>query len=400
MKKKRICFLIYAVGKANGGHYRSLVTVAEAMSEKFEVLIINVGYTHSNIIIDSKINSKFIFFNGLNTGKPVKEIVDFLQNLPVDVFHSFDYQSLLIGKLLSFKLKTPVLFTKCGGASPNGYYPFNHYLTLFSNEDYNYFTNNTRYLSSEIKLIPNRIAEFDCDKEKINDLKKRYSITNELVLLRICRISNYYNKSIRQAINLTRSLSDKGFHVKLVIVGNIQDENVVEELRKDPSSNLFTLITESKYTRNAKEIIDIADFVIGTGRGFMEASSKSKVMLCPSLDGDLPVLINEMTFQPAFDKNFSERVIFPEETKDENWTNILNVFGDKNTLSEYKNKSFKNFEENFSIEKGITKYAALYQSMSYKTTTKIDLLQHRIFVITKSMGTWYRNLKKSLNGKN
>lgn len=400
MKKKRICFLIFAVGKANGGHYRSLVTVAEAMSEKFEVLIINLGYVHSNIITDSKIDSKYIFFNGLNTRKPISEVIDFLQNKHVDVFHSFDYQSLLIGKLLSFKLKTPVLFTKCGGASPQGYYPFNHYLTLFSTEDYNYFTNNCRYSSSEIKLIPNRIAEFDCDQEKINYLKKRGAISGELILLRICRIGNYYSKSIKQAINLTRDLSDEGFHVKLFIVGNIQDENVFEELKKDPNSNLFTIVTESEYTRNAKEVIDIADFVIGTGRGFMEASSKSKVMLCPSLQGELPILIDESTFQSAFDKNFSERVDFPVDAKSDNWDRIMNLFCETKKISDYKKESFENYLTHFSIVKGAVKYASLYEKISYLPTTKKDLLKHRLFVIKKSMGTWLRNLKYTINGEN
>lgn len=400
MKKKRICFLVFGVGKANGGHYRSLVTVAEAMSEKFEVLIINLGYIHSNIIRDSKLDSKYIFFNGLNTAKPIRGIVDFLQNQHVDVFHSFDYQSLLIGKLLSSKLKTPVLFTKCGGASPHGYYPFNHYLTLFSTEDFNYFTNNGRYSSAEIKLIPNRISEFECDQEKINALKKRGSVSDELILLRICRIGNYYSKSIKQAINLTRALSDQGVRVKLFIVGNIQDENVLEELKKDPNSNLFTIVTESVYTRNAKEVIDIADFVIGTGRGFMEASSKSKVMLCPSLQGDLPILIDQSTFQSAFDKNFSERVDFPIDPKNDNWNRIMSLFSETKKISDHKKESFENYLTHFSIIKGALKYGSLYEKMSYLPTTKKDLLNHRLFVIKKSMGIWFRNLKYTINGEN
>ncbi len=397
--RKTICFLIFAVGKANGGHYRSLRTIAETFTDEYNVFIINLGYTHSPIISESSVTNHFIYFNGLNTVKPVKQISKILDKGPVDILHSFDYQSLLIGKFLSNKYSIPLIFTKCGGPNPKGYYPWNPIISLFSKEDYIYFKNSIKYKNSVVRLISNRAVEFETSFEKILDLKGNYKIRENIVFLRICRISRFYLKSIIQSINLVNHLNEKNHNVKLLIVGNIQDQEIFEEIRELQNKNSnITIITEDVFTLNAKEIIEIADFVIGTGRGFMEASSKSKVMLCPSKAGSFPVLVTKKNFNKAFDKNFSERVEFTTNDQRKSLEEIQFLLNNGLALKEEKEKSYNRYLEYFSMFKGKIKYKQLYSEASFTPIKKSDILMHWGFVIKNNLGTWYRALKSAIHG--
>lgn len=396
--KKTICFLIFAVGKANGGHYRSLRTIAETFMEEFNVFIINLGYTHSPIISESRVPSYFVFFNGLNILRPKREIGEIFDIKQVDLLHSFDFQSLLIGKLLSNKYSIPLIFTKCGGPNPKGYYPWNSIISLFSEENYAYFKNLPKYKYSVIKLISNRAEDFETDYEKIARLQEKFQIEKEIVILRICRISRFYLKSIMQSINLLNHLNEENNNVKLLIVGNIQDQNVYEriiELTKE--NNNIAVVTEDDFTLNAKEIIEIADLVIGTGRGFMEASSKSKVMLCPSSYGTFPVLVTENNFEKAFDKNFSERVEFTSMEEKESLQEIQSLLSNELALKKEKRESYNRYLENFSMIKGEIKYRELYSEAIFTPIKRKDILIHWSFVLKNNLGTWYRALKSSIN---
>jgi glycosyltransferase involved in cell wall biosynthesis len=396
MAKNMICYFIFADGAAKGGHYRSLTTIAEAASSTHKCVVINVGYIHSPVIMRSKLESHYIHFNGLNLIMVIKKIKRIVDLEKVTCVHAFDSKSYLVARVLSKQLKIPAIVTKCGGPVPRNYFPIANYITLFSQEDNVYFSKNPRFKSSLVRLIPNRASSFESDQKMVNHLLDKFNLRNKRVFLRICRIAEYYKKSLFQSINLVKELKEKFPNIALLIVGNIQSQEVLDELRDTSSEEYIFFETEEIITMDAKKIIDVADFVIGTGRGFMEATGKGKVLLTPSKSGEFPVLINENNFEVAFEKNFSERIVFDDVVLKRNFQEIVKLLEDKDKCDQAKRKSVEWFEEHFSIEHAIETYTALYDSLEYKEESKLDILNHWRFAIVNNFGAWYRYGKKWL----
>src|SRR5690554_849813 len=114
---------------------------------------------------------------------------------------------------------------------------------------------------------------------------------------------------------------------------------------------------------NAKQLLDISDAVLGTGRGFMEASSKSKIMLAPIKSSSFPLLINEENFKEAFNYNFSERLTISNFDESENYHDIKEIIT-TSTLKQRKSElAIKLFNEFFDSNRINTKYAAVFSKM-------------------------------------
>ena len=390
--KKTICFFIFGTGAANGGHYRSLQMISEALLIKYDVIIINMGYTYSDIIKSSIIKSYFVFFNGINIINAINKTKKIFENVNINFLHAFDYNSYLFVRILSQKIKIPYFMTKCGGPTPKGYFPYVSSLVLFSNEDYNYFMNNSKYKNSSIVLLPNRMKQFSLDKKKIAKLKDDYSLLNKIVLLRICRICSFYYQSLIQSINLVNELSKcSDNNVKLLIIGNIQDQKIYEKIKiiEEHSDNVI-IITDKDYTNNAKEIIGVADIVIGTGRGFMEACSQSKIMMVPANNSKYPVLITKDNFNIAFEKNFSERVSFNENEISKNFNKIKKCIDNKELFEKTKIDSLEWYNYYFSLDNAIEDYYQMYEKSTFKKDKCFDVFFHCFFFIRKNVGAWYR----------
>ncbi|WP_313264662.1 hypothetical protein [Sphingobacterium sp.] len=391
MKLKRIIYFIFSTGDANGGHYRSLALTAEYMSKKFDVEVIVLGYTFSHIIKSANIKSRFIYFNGLN----IYEVLNKLKNkiLDDDILHAFDIYAYFIVRLLNLKFGNKIILTKCGGPNPMGYFPLANNLVLFSQENVNYFEKSKKFLKSQIHLIPNRTENFTSNSRKIEEIREKYALNRySKVLLRICRISRVYRKSIEQSINLFKMLKEEGHNLALIIIGNIQDQNIIDEFKEKKVENIF-FITEDRYTKNAKELIEIADWVIGTGRGFMEACSKRRIMFCVAANNDIPILIDDTNFNNAFNFNFSERIIFDDDSIQNNKKRILNLIDDFESQKELEGISEQWFFKYFSIQGGIARYEAIYPKLLVEQKDHIDIFFHWLKFIRANLGTWYRLLK-------
>src|SRR5690606_36599822 len=129
----------------------------------------------------------------------------------------------------------------------------------------------------------------------------------------ICRIGNSYKKSIKDSIRLIDVLSKHHLNAKLYVIGKVQDDNVYHELLKISARKAVEFIIEDQYTAEASKLVYLADAVIATGRGIMEASSLYLPILTPAINSDIPVLINAVNFDVFFKTNFSERNVMPEQ---------------------------------------------------------------------------------------
>lgn len=391
MINKTICYLIFGSGKGNGGHYRSLSVISNALKNKFNVLIFNIGYTHSQIIIDSGLENYFFKFNGINVIGTLKKMNHVLKNRNLYVIHCFDHQSIFLGKNLTNYHKIPLLYTMCGGPSPKSYFPYVKYITVFSHENYKFFKDSRKFRKSMTWCIPNRVIDFQVSDEKIKALTSMFHLYNTNIFLRICRISHYYKKSLIQAIDLINNLTDKNYNVSLLIIGNVQDADVYEELvqRQGYRANVY-FVTDDIFTLNAKELIDISNFVIGTGRGFMEACSRGKIMLVPCTNSNYPILIDSKNFDHSFNYNFSERTEFSVEVIRNNFNKIVNLLNNRYDYLLESSNSKSRFNKYFSIEKGANLYINVYESLTYMKYSNIDLLFNWVFFIRKNLGNWFR----------
>lgn len=394
MERLSIVYFIFATGKANGGHYRSLALTAEHMAMHHDVKIIVLGYTYSHIIKDAPVESEFVYFNGLNIDSALKKVT-----LSIDgksILHAFDLYAYFIVRLLRLKLGNKIALTKCGGPNPRDYFPKVKNLVLFSQEDLDYFTARSRYASSGLHLIPNRTEDFLTDISKIQEIKKRFNLDAfDKVILRICRISRMYQKSINQSIKLHQYVNEQGCNAALIILGNVQDQSVIDNLKDSLPQNVFFL-TEDRFTANAKEVIEVADWAVGTGRGFMEASAKSRVMFAVSMQDDLPMLIGSHNFNQAFAYNFSERIVFEKQHIADNNDNIIKLFNDELYERNAKKQSLFWFREYFSIAGAVEKYSNIYKQLQDDPIDNKDLVLHWFKFIRANLGTWYREFRKQV----
>jgi glycosyltransferase involved in cell wall biosynthesis len=149
----------------------------------------------------------------------------------------------------------------------------------------------------------------------------------------------------------------------------------------------MVILTESKFTNEASKMLYLADAVIGTGRGLMEAASLGKPLLAIDKNGEIPVLLNKINFDDAFKTNFSERNVFPKLDNSNNIKSITQIIND--TLSYNENSSFvlQSFEKYFSLEKAKEAYPSAYNKSK---TGKRKLIADLPFIL-RSILSFYRS---------
>lgn len=362
-----VTFFITTFGDA-GGHYYSLMALATEMSKHHNVQVINIGYFASSVLKNITLPYRFIFFNGINVKEASRKIAEVVCCGDNMILHCYDYVSYALLLSNNITSKYPILLTKCGGVPISvNRLPRLKNLILFSQEDLDYYKKVLpKYC--KIRFIPNRVAAFASDRERIQKLICKHHLQGKRVILKIGRISTYYEKTILQAINLSQSLHELDDRYELLLVGSIQQEssynNLISRIEK---LSYIHVENDEEFTHNAKEIIDIADIVIGTGRGFMEACYLNKLMFAPCANFEMPVFVNSQNFKSVFRTNFSERYLCDVKT-----LVPLSVFYSKYATS--ISESRKWFDEFFDIRTAVTKVEEFYKEIEGEST-KCSLLE-------------------------
>lgn len=348
-----------------GGHYYSLRTTAEEMSKKLDCAIVVIGKRESPVINQSKVKTYNLIYKKINIIKVIKDLKNIIDIERPQVIHSFDEDTFFFGSLISNILKKPYIHTKCGGPNSRIAFPKVNNLILFSQEDVRFYQSSRRFKKTNLFFIPNRIREIPSDFIRIKNIKLSVDCDESKIFLIISRLEEYKKKDILQAINLVKKLNSDGIKTKLIIIGALQDVNVGKEIKENMDNNIY-LFTDDKYAINASQLIDVADFVIGGGRSFMEAALKGKIMLCPLKNSNYPLLITEENFQNAFDQNFSSRLTIDNFDPDENYKQIIQVLVNEeyadNVTSFIKSVSSEHFE----ISSQLNRYCKIYNEVKYK----------------------------------
>lgn len=382
----KIAFIISCINsksKGNGGHYHSLLTLYKALKTKNELLIINIGTDSSETLNKENIIIYNIISSTLSYSKNKEKLNTILNKESPDVLHAFDHQALFWARIASQKSKTPYCLTKCGGRNPTKYFPYCKNIILYSKENYNYFKNSKKFENSKIQLIPNRVSAFEISDERINQLLKKYpEIQNfEFKFLRICRIGKAYKNSLIQIINLTNKLVKDGYSCCLVIIGVVESNLVLSEIKQMVNTNHTFIASESTYTKNAKELIGFSNFVLGTGRSFMEASSHGKILLSPINDSDIPLLVKRNNINDVLKYNISERLSIRNFNENSNYREIKLILENSKKYKEYSDFSLEIYDNYFNIYQAIQKYKEIYKKIKFdKKIRIIDFFLHFLYL--------------------
>lgn len=385
----KILFFISVHGHGRGGHFHSLNHISMKIGEEHDVKIISFGPGKSDIIESNPHFLRHINFKGLDFFKLRKIIKQEARIFNPDIFHCFDVGSYNIIRLIIPSNKNILVLNKCGGPNPK-YYPYVNNLILFSQENLDWFKNQQKFHDSNIHLIPNRVNAIRPDKT-FQPIKKK---PDEFVFMRICRIGNGYKKSIDDSIHLIEYLHAKNIHnVKLYVIGAVEDSDLLENYKNHTlvKKEIIVFLTDYIYTSEASKMLYLADALIGTGRGLMEAASLSIPLLAINAKGNIPILLNNINFENAFKTNFSERNEFPDLDNEANLNNIVELIQNENYYAELSKFSKTVFEKHFDLNKVAEAYPSVYKQ---STTGKRKLWKDTPLIL-KSIVNFYRSYLKT-----
>jgi glycosyltransferase involved in cell wall biosynthesis len=374
----KVVYLISASENSAGGHYYSLKTTVQVLQSKTTPIVISIGKNKSPVLK----NSGFEYYHIDESGivRTIFVLKKILSKFHPQAIHAFDSRVFLYARLASYWLKTPCVLTKCGGANAK-HYPVAKQLVLYSIENFEYYSSHPRFQESKIRLIPNRVTLPKQDVSAIEQLFDEIGL-GKAVFLRICRIGSGYRKSIEQSIDLVKELNSLGYLVCLVVIGIIEDQSVFEEVSKEKKEYVY-FFTESKYTAQASRLIDIADFVIGTGRGFMEAALLDKTMLAPTNNTKYPTLVKKDNLNRVFYFNFSLR--YSSNESDAETIDSLKKLLDGNKESIEKAYIQNEAKEFFCADNMGEKYLPLYKNQAgIETVFSADIIKQLAIKIIAS----------------
>lgn len=375
----RVLFLISVKGHGRGGHFNSLNHISLALSQRISVGIVTVGPGRSKLLEDNPFFKLHIYSNGLNLFKVSKGIAKIANQFRADIIHCFDGDIYSIIRFAFVPNKYKIVLNKCGGPNTINF-PISETLVLFSKENFTWFNNNDRFFKTKLYLIPNRVTPITVlsARERIIEKSKEY-----FTFLRIARIGEKYKSSILDSIYLVQKLNGKASkEVRLFLIGSIEDNEVFQQILKyvEKENINIEFLTEDTYTINASKMLYLADVVIATGRGLMEATSIPLPVLTPAKNSDTPILLDDSNFQTFFETNFSERNIADEKSLKFNLDNIIRMIDDSSFYESLLKISKSLFEIHFDLSSGVEKYILIYNNC----------------LIENKKISWYINIKQAL----
>lgn len=378
-----ILFFINNDGHGVGGHYHSLDQISKEVGKGHKVGIVTMGLHPSPILSENPFFLKHIHLSGkikkmfsLN-----RELKGVIKNFKPDLLHCFDTASLNRLLILPATFSFPLVLNKCGGPNPFGNnYQHANALVVFSAENHQWFENNPNYKKENVFLIANRVEKLKLLPEEQRKEKKD---TNKITFLRITRIGGAYEKTLLDSFRMIEDLKDD-HPVQLIVVGKVQKQERFAFFKQEAEKRRLPVqfITDERASK-ASDFLYLADFVIGTGRSFMEALSLGFPVLTPAKNTDWPVLVNERNFKFFFSTNFSERNIADPVSIKENKGDIEQLIANKKAYLNKQKKSIALFEEYLGTKFVLDKYNIVYENMSNIPVKKASLILKNLPYIVK-----------------
>ena len=359
----KILFITYASAVGRGGHVHSMLQISNFISEFNDVKIMNLGdgdscvlNASSNFIGSCNVTDlRFIF--SLNNQFKTK-----LNGFLPDIIHCFDEYSYFLASHCKLFKSQKFIFTKCGGPSSRNKYWFHaDNIILFSKENYNWYQNKKQYSKSNIQLIPNRVKGLSQNELNNRGIEKDLEAFN---FVRIGRIGANYKESILSLLSLVNSLKfNLNIDKKLIIyiIGYVENEIIFQEIKNRANEqNLKVQFITDERTIQASQLLGLADCVLGTGRGLMEAMSLGIPVLTPVSNNEYPILVTQANFNSLLETNFSPRNYLSNISSFDELSAIANIVNSEYNYKTIKDETFKLFDLNLSLNNSKVAYEQLY----------------------------------------
>ncbi|PKP40933.1 MAG: hypothetical protein CVT96_07370 [Bacteroidetes bacterium HGW-Bacteroidetes-13] len=358
----KILYFIATYGADRGGHYQSLLHISSEVGKTEEIKLFSIGDVESDVIKDSIYYEKFISITPNKLVGSIKYLKQLYRDFKPDVIHCFDWKSFVLIKFILLGNETKLVLNLCGGPNPK-IFPIFKNIIVFSKENFEWFSERSKYSSALIKLIPNRVVPLDLRKMS-SDIQYDHEF---FTFVRIARIGKAYKNGILKSIHLIEKLNASGFgKVRLLVIGFVENLEDFNFLKKETDKLNVTFITEDIYTKNASKMLYLADAIIGTGRSLMEATSISKPVLTFDVNVQIPVLLTENNIVPYLKTNFSERNLHSSSDESKAYEEIKALITSKSIYEDCSKFSRDSFEKYFDVRKGAEEYISFYKNIKNK----------------------------------
>lgn len=370
-------YLASTEGHGRGGHFYDVRTVAEEIGRRRRALIVNFGRAPSPVLSDAETHFTFIPHRAGTYARSVRSLLRMIKGKTRPVLHAFDLPSLHLARTAAWIARIPVVFTKCGGPPPDGYFPNVPELVVYSAEDAIFFNGNPAFRGTRVSRIPQRVGAVDVDWERVRALRDRLGIggsERNLILLRISRLIPHYERGFWSSIETVSRLRKAGAQIRLVLVGVPEDRGVLTRLLEG-APHYVSIVTEPEFTLNSSTLLGLADVAVATGRGVMEASSLGMPVLVPVDGADTPVLLSRETLSNLAAANFSPRSSSPVSDA-ASIRNLREILEDASVREGIGRVSREIFLEEFDVRRAADPLLEIYDSAIPTPPELGDFLRH------------------------
>ena len=395
VQRRKVAFVVETRGHGRGGHAWSARTVAEALRAHMDCVLVNVGPNPSPVLQSAGLPYHYVPFHGFNLWSAARGVLAVVDRQQVDVLNVYNTGIYCLARLAALLRRKPLVFTKCGGPVPRWYFPRVEELIVFHAEDARHFATGGKTRAGRVHLIPNRVQKAASDPEKIAALRRRLD-PRRTTFLRISRFVAKYLPSVEQGIALVDRLNQDGLPSQLVVVGAIEEIEAHQAVASRQNAHVI-LATENEFTLRASAVIDVADFVIGTGRGFMEAASRGRVLLTPHRGSRYPALVTEENFPRLFATNFSPRNHLADFDEEANYRAVKDAVRDARRQAMLQAQALRLFQEHFDVASAVPRYDDILGSARPSARLHLFDLLLSVGYALGSYGRYRSRAKQSLS---
>ena len=414
----KIAFLILEASL--GGHIRSAISIAKALKKAGEevYIILPDNYRSTLALIEPDLEfSKTVFWvkKGnivLGTIGIISVICKFIAERNIDVIHSFDLQSHIVGYFVYRVNKVFLVSTICGGTIKYRY-PFTIPVIVFSKELKDTMTNKLGFKPKDIIVESGRIdvdSYINSTEDYIFDMIPQEDILKKKILM-VSRLSVMKEKSILYALEVIEMLSDRRQDFIFIIVGAVQDDyvraNVAKRIAIINIKNHCKIVFLENKLRSHKAFLFLkkADIVMGVGRVCFEGM----VFMKPTLimgEGGFAGLISPTTSEDDLEKiayyNFSGRNVIncdPENRLRELSLVLDHLLTDKEMSVQCGKFGRKILDNYYHVRNASRTYSRLYQSLIKNETQKHVSVFNAVFVYFILIGGKIKDFFRTLREK-
>lgn len=284
--------LIVVLNAGLAGHTRTSAAIGKALQVNCHNITVLIGKDSTSSIFDEKglACERTTHAQGWLGYYPQlrQDFARLTEKHKIDLVHCFDGLAITQVASVCKYLNLRCFFTLCGG--PPQKFMLSVCPTIcLSQEGKDRLIQITKLKNNDIKVIPARIdlseAIAPVDHQLLYDFRTKYALPHDArVVLRIARIGLAYITGIFQAIDAVADLYTKGYPVRFVHIGYVQDQYLYRVLKEkieavNARCGTNVVITAQDEASYASRYIGLADIVIGVGRSAFEAMSLKKPVI-------------------------------------------------------------------------------------------------------------------------